>query len=63
MASRGDNTLNYQEIDDSLWKIGENHGNLNCGLQPVQTDIIGSPKMQAEDFLAGQFDSVKKPTP
>ncbi|URD91542.1 hypothetical protein MUK42_15545 [Musa troglodytarum] len=59
VASRGDNTLNYQEIDDSLWKIGENHGNLTCGLQPVKIDIIGSPKMQAEEFLAGDKDVIE----
>ncbi|CAL9157972.1 uncharacterized protein LOC135588441 isoform X1 [Musa acuminata AAA Group] len=59
MASGGDKS-NHHESDGHLWEIGENHVNMNSGLQRVKSDI-GSLNIQAEESLAGKFVSVNKP--
>ncbi|RZR82770.1 hypothetical protein BHM03_00009277 [Ensete ventricosum] len=59
MASGGDKS-NHHETDGNLWEFGENHVNMNSGLQRVKSDI-GSLNIQAEESLAGKFVSVNKP--
>ncbi|RRT75455.1 hypothetical protein B296_00014446 [Ensete ventricosum] len=59
MASGGDKS-NHHESDGNLWEFGENHVNMNSGLQRVKSDI-GSLNIQAEESLAGKFVSVNKP--
>ncbi|URE29651.1 hypothetical protein MUK42_01224 [Musa troglodytarum] len=59
MASGGDKS-NHHESDGNLWEIGENHVNMNSGLQRVKSDI-GSLNIQAEESSAGKFVSVNKP--
>ncbi|KAJ8491903.1 hypothetical protein OPV22_013624 [Ensete ventricosum] len=54
MASGGDKS-NHHETDGNLWEFGENHVNMNSGLQRVKSDI-GSLNIQAEESLADDKD-------
>ncbi|WOK99343.1 hypothetical protein Cni_G08055 [Canna indica] len=57
MEFRGSNTSNYHGNNGNVWKIGEEHVNLNSGLQPVQP-YIGNPKMQDDGSLAGRHTAI-----
>ncbi|URD73221.1 hypothetical protein MUK42_20093 [Musa troglodytarum] len=60
VAFRDDITSNYHETDGNLCKTSDNHPNPNSELQPVKS-FIRSPKMQAENSLAGNFRSGREP--
>ncbi|CAL9190168.1 unnamed protein product [Musa hybrid cultivar] len=60
VAFREDITSNYHETDGNLCKTSDNHANPNSELQPVKS-FIRSPKMQAENSLAGNFHSGREP--
>ncbi|CAL9072065.1 unnamed protein product [Musa textilis] len=60
VAFRDDITSNYHETDGNLCKTRDNHPNPNSELQPVKS-FIRSPKMQAENSLAGNFRSGREP--
>ncbi|RZR78519.1 hypothetical protein BHM03_00003914 [Ensete ventricosum] len=60
VAFRDDITSNYNETDGNLCKTSDNNASPNSELQPVKS-FIRSPKMQAENSLAGNFHSGREP--